>query len=167
MPWTPAEPVIEARTIGENLLAFIETNQADALAWATGGTALKPLARIENTAMTNAVVYPAIAETDYTGLNDPSETYNRGTSSVTFDIWVTGAAASTVKTQARYYAKAVKSMIRNCPNGTVFANTNAVANTSVLLLIEDTFPGVEIHENGTSYLQRVQIRASYQLEGVD
>ena len=164
--WTPAEPVIEARTIGENLLAYIEANQVDALLWAHGA-ALKPLARIENTVGGNAPVYPAIFETDYTGVNDTGESYNRGASSVTFDIWITDATAATAKDQARSYAKAVKSMIRNCPNATVFAGTNTVAATSVLLTIEDTFPALEVHDNGNSYLQRIQVRASYQLEGMD
>ena len=58
-------------------------------------------------------------------------------------------------------------MIRNCPNATVFAGTNTVAATSVLLTIEDTFPALEVHDNGNSYLQRIQVRASYQLEGMD
>lgn len=166
MAWTPANTVINARAVAENLLTYIEANQVEALAWAHGAAGLKPLARFENTAADpNNPVYPAIQFVSDNEAMDYGGEYPRGAYSLTFEVLVVNATPGTALLNARSYDRAVKSMVRNCPNATWAANTGARSHGSWLETVESGFDPIQKHETQMMFLQQFQIRATYFLEG--
>lgn len=170
MPWTPTRTVIYARAIPENLLTYFETNQADALTWAGGGS-LKPIRRFGNSVANRAVpVYPSIAFYDDNDAVDYTTDLALAGYSCTFELMIAKAkaddadAANTVVTDARKYARAYLSMILNCPNATLAANTGTHANAATVETIECGFDPIRTNDKQNEFLQAVQIRATFRLQ---
>jgi len=163
MPWTPAEKILNARAVAENLLLYIEANQADALLWAHG-SALKSLVRLETSiAEKNVPVYPCIQFLSDNSAESFQQTFIDGAYSAAFEITVQNPSPSELLAQARSYDKAVRSMIRNCTTFTT--NTGAGANQSALLTIETGFDPQQMNKAATQFYQEWQVRATYTLTG--
>jgi len=164
MAWVPAHAIINARAIAANLLTYFETNQADALAWANGGTGLKSFQRIENSiGNLNEPFYPAIMFNQDNDVADYTDELVAGAYTVTFELMVTNSDPNTAVTQARVYEAAVKSMIRNCPQSTYTANTGALASGAVLNTLEAGFDPIKSNETRNDFMQQFQIRATFTL----
>lgn len=165
MPWLPTYSIINSRAIAENLLTYFEANQVEAILWAHG-SALKPIARFENSvAEQNVPVYPAMQFVSDNDATDYAESYPRSAYSVTYEVLTVNAEPATAVEHARSYAKAVVSMIRNCPQATYAANAGVTASASVLLSVETGFDPIKKHDTQTMFLQQFQVRATYTLEG--
>ena len=162
MPWTPTYSVLNLRAIPANLLTYFEANQVDALSWAGGG--LIPFQRIENSVgNADSPFFPAIMFAQDNDAVDYSETLPIGAYSATFQVMVTNQDPNTAVTNAVKYAKAIVSMIRNCPQSTYTANSGAQANSAVLESIEMGFDPIKSNDAHNDFLQEFQIRATYQL----
>ena len=163
MAWLPTYSVINARAIAANLLTYFEANQVDALTWANGAP-LRSFQRIENSVGNmNLPVYPAIMFSQDNDAADYTETLPEGAYTVTFELMVTNPDPNVAVTQSRAYAKAVASMIRNCPQATYTANTGTLATAAVLTSIEIGFDPIKSNEMHNDFLQQFQIRATYTL----
>lgn len=163
MTWTPQFKVLNARAIPDNLLAYIATNQADALLWANG-TALRPIQQFSNSVANRAVpVYPAISFANDSDAEDYTQDFLPGVYSVVFEVMIQNSDPNTAVSEARSYAKAIKSMIRNCPNSTLTANTGANANSAVLESIETEFAEIKTNEMQNDFMQSFQLRAIFTL----
>ena len=164
MAWTPTFKVLRPAKIANNLLAYIATNQADALSWATGGTALRPIQEFsDSTANRTSPVYPSIARASNEGADDDTEDYLPAAFSLIFEVMIQNADPSTAVTEAENYEAAIKSMIRNCPDATVMANTG-IANV-VLESIETSFDEIKTNEMQNDFLQVFQLRLTYTMFG--
>lgn len=163
MAWTPTETIIHARAIPDNLLAYIEANQEDALVWASG-SAMKPIAEFSSTVANRDVpVFPSIAYSDDNDAADYTETLPIGAYSVVLEVMVNNSDPSIAVTQARSYAKAIVSMIRNCPPASLLPNTGL--SVATLQTIETGFDPIKTNEMQNDFLQMFQIRAVYNLQG--
>lgn len=166
MAWTPANSVINARAIAENLLTYFEANQVDALSWANGGTGLLPFQRFENSVGNrNSPLFPAILFSDDNDAVDYAQTAPIGAYSVLFLVLIENQDANTAVTQARKYAVAIASMIRNCPPSTYAAGTGANANSSTIQSMEIGFDDIKANDEQNDFLQQFEIRITYQLHG--
>lgn len=174
MVWNPQYTVINSRAIADNLLTYFATNQADALTWAGGGS-LKPFRKFSNSIANRAVpVYPAIAFSDDNDAVDYTGDVTEGAYSLTFEVSIDKAtandsnAADTVVTDARLYAIAIVSMIRNCPLATLAANTGALAGGTVIETIECGFDPIRSNDARNEFLQVFQVRTVFRLmQGFD
>jgi hypothetical protein len=163
VPWTPSYPVTNARAIAENLLAYFEANQADALVWAGGS--LKPLKKFSQSLADRTVpAFPSIAFSDDNDATDyATSTAAQGAYSLTFEVSVQSLNGDTATTQARRYSLAIVSMIRNCPKATLIANTGCIQ--AVVDTIEIGFDPIRAHENRKNdFLQVFQVRTTFILQ---
>lgn len=165
MAWEPTYSVINARAIADNLLAYFETNQAAALTWAGGGS-LKPFKKFSNSVGDRLKpVFPSIAFSDDNDAVDYTLDLPEGAYSLTFQLSIQNADPDTATTQARVYALAVLSMIRNCPPDTLAANTHTFERGNVLESMECGFDPIMAHENRQNdFLQVLQIRTVFKLQ---
>jgi hypothetical protein len=127
---------------------------------------MKSIARFENSrANVNDPVYPAILFSDDNDVVDYVPSLPVAAYSCVFLVMVQNADAAMAVTNARSYAKAIASMIRNCPVATVSANAGVTANLTVLERIEIGFDQIKTNDAGTDFMQQFDIRVVYQLEG--
>lgn len=164
MVWSPSFAVINARAIPDNLFAYFATNQADALTWA-GDSSLKPIRKFSASVANRAVpAYPSMAFSDDNDAVDYSGTVLQGAYSLTLEFSIQNQDPDTAVTQARKYAAAFVSMIRNCPQATYASGTGAVADQSVIDSIECGFDPIRSNEKQNDFLQVFQIRVTYILQ---
>lgn len=161
MAWTDTYKVIDARRIPGNLLAYFQTNQTDALLWAHG-SALKDFQQFSDSVANRAFpVFPSIAfkrdSMKTTGDGDLLETEY----SVVFEVVIENPGANTVVAQARSYAKAIASMMVNCPDATLYANTEA--STGVITELADNFDEVKANETQNDFFQEFEVGATFSL----
>lgn len=163
MVWTPEFTVIDATTIGENLLAYIMTNQRDALDWA-GGTTLKLLQPVSIKVTDPTVpMLPSIGIENETEepVDDNGDVIDT-IYSVTFEIWTEDSAPEAVIANAKRYKKALVSMVQECPTSTLLSGTGSVQIPDRLRPAID-FPAVRSFENEMHFFQNFQIRASFKV----
>lgn len=148
--------------MAENLFAYFQTNQADALLWAHG-SALKSFQQFSASVANRTLpVFPSIAfiddadAQDFTGDGLLPGAYNLG-----FELMVQNQNPTTATTEARSYAAAVISMIRNCPTATLLADTGAT--TEILESIECGFDPIQTNDAQNDFMQQIEIRATYRL----
>ncbi len=167
MAWTPQKAIITPRAIPGNLVAWCldATRQADALTWA-GGTGYKLVKTYQNSvAEPTKPVFPCIAFSDDNDEQDFTEDLIAAVYTFTLEISIQSANPDPAVTQARIYDKAFRSMIRNCPDATLIANTGALTG-AVLISIETGFLAIKAADEGRSrnnFLQQMQIRVRYAL----
>jgi hypothetical protein len=163
MPWTPTYNVINARSITDNLLAYFAANQVDALNWANGGSGLKSFQKFsDSVANRNTPVYPAIAYSDDNdALNFGDGGIDSGIYVVSYEVMVQNPNPDVATSEARKYARAISSMIRNCPASTLMANTDADA--VVIDTLEVGFDPIKTNATQNDFMQTFQVRATYLL----
>jgi hypothetical protein len=163
VPWVPNYSILAPRAIAVNLLSYFSTNQADAILWANG-SALRPLKSIADAlADPNNPVFPALQFLDDNDAADYSGDASQGVYSVTFECMVQSSAPATAIAEARAYDKAIKSMIRECPNATLVANSGA--NVATLQTIEAGFDPMKTNDLQNDFLQVFQVRATFLIFG--
>lgn len=165
MVWAPANKTIYSRAVASNLLAYFAdaTRQADAIAWAHG-SALRPFQNISNSIANRAVpVYPSIAFADDDEAQDPTGDILLSAYSVTFELLIQNSDPGIAVTEARSYAKAVVSMILNCPLSTLAASTGANVNATSQEGFETAFEEIKTNDIQNDFLQTVKIKAAFVL----
>lgn len=169
MAWEPTNNVITARAIATNALDWLTdaTRQAEALTWADNTVSLKPILTYANSTAQRAVpVYPAIRFSDDNDLQDIGNDLIEAAYTFTLEVAVQSKVADTAVTNARVYAKAIVSMIANCPPSTLGANTGS---TLVLVqTIETGFDPIKAGNGGLAqndFLQEFQIRIGCSING--
>lgn len=161
MPFDAVYPILDLPVMADNLMAYFEANQVAALAL-VGGSALKPLQQFsDSVANRSTPVFPAIAFRDDNDTVDYSQEVLAGGYSVTFELMVQNADPDTAVAQSRIYMKAIKLMIRNIPDATLIANTNAAANKTFLDSIEGTTDVIRANATQNDFLQMLTITARF------
>ena len=170
MAWTPTYRILTPWAIPSNLLTYITdaTRQADALTWA-GGSSLKAIKTFSNSTASRAIpVYPAIAFSDDNAMQEYDDDLVTCGYQCLFEVSIQNAVADTAVTQARYYAAAITSMIRDCPLATLAANTRAIVDATKVLVGEAGFKPIQAGNGGLAtndFLQAFDIRVTVSLIG--
>lgn len=162
MVWTPQFSIIKARAVVPNLLTYFQAHQADALLWAYG-SALKPFQQFSDTvANRSAPVFPSIAFK-----RDSSRTtYGNDTQlteySVVFEMVIENQAPNLATSQARAYRDAVISMITNCPDATLGANTGCLK--PMITEVADNFDEIQANAPKNDFFQEIEIGTTISLQ---
>jgi hypothetical protein len=161
MAWTDTHKVIDARRIVSNLFTYFQTNQTDALLWAHG-SALKDFQQFSDSVANRAFpVFPSIAfKRDSMTTGGKGEVLETEYSLV-FEVVIENQGANTVVAQARSYAKAIASMMVNCPDSTLLANTGAVKG--VITELADNFSEVKTNDMQNDFFQEFEVGATFSL----
>lgn len=168
MAWVPQKQVIDLTLIVSNLLSYIGTNDADALAWSNGGTALAQFAGLyPNATGRLSTLFPQIIVLDQEHLSEESETEEGDVLVVklalTLEIALTGPNADTLVLTTKKYAMALESMLANIPAATLTAGSLVQTHAS-LTRLQTAFDQVQgAAKNASSWLQIFQTRVEYQL----
>jgi len=163
MVWAPSKAVITPRALAVNLLTYFGTHQADALTWA-GGTGLVALRAYSTVAsrVDNKPIYPMISFLDDNDSviygNDLSEAAYQ----VTFEVVIENTNPATAVENAKIYAKALVSMIINCPAADLATGTGATQGSITCQEIETGFDEIK-HIDKKDFFQVFQIRAAFTL----
>jgi hypothetical protein len=163
MVWSPQFTVLDATTIADNLLAYILANQAAALTWA-GGTTLKEL-RPASVKITDpdAPMLPSISiESESERPEDSGGDVITTIYTATFEIWVESADPDTVTATAKIYKRALASMMQECPNATLMADTDGVGIEHRLRPIVE-MPAMRTTDNEGHFFQSFQIAAGFKV----
>jgi hypothetical protein len=165
MAWEPTHEVLNCSAMVDNLMAYFNTNQAEALAWANGGTALLLFKSIADAlADPNKPIFPALQFAEDNDATDHSgDGLLQGAYSVMFEGMVRNETAALAIAQGRKYRLAVASMLRNIPDASLIANTGA---TQVILQsIETGYDPIKTNDTQNDFLQVFQVRATYLVVG--
>ncbi len=163
MPWTPKHTIIKARAIADNLLAYFEANQVDVLTWAGDGS-LKPIKKFSNSVAYRAIpVYPSIAFSDDSDAVDYAGDLATGIYNLTFEVSIQNQDPDTAVIQARKYAAAIISMIRNCPPATLAANAGVKLEATYIDTIVCGFDPIKTNDMQNDFLQVFQIATVFNL----
>lgn len=161
MSWTPTYRTVRTSKIADNLLAYFELHQAEAIVWAHG-SALKSISHFSNSVANRAVpIFPSIAFVSDAEAQVHVDDMVSAAYSLTFELLVQNQSPALAVTQARSYTAAILSMIRNCPPATAAANTYTDAAVTVLESLETEFAEIRTNDLQNDFLQAVQIRAIY------
>jgi len=163
MTWTPTINVLRSRAIAENLLAYIEAQQADAILWANT-TPIRTIQQFsDSVANRTAPIYPSIAIRSTEDAQVFGEDVHSGAFKVTFEIIVENAVPDTAVSEAKVYDTAIKSIIANVPHSTIAANTGAVVGSIVLEDMTSEFEDIKSNDQQNDFFQPLTISASYTL----
>lgn len=166
MAWSPTYTVINARAIADNLLTYCldSTRQSDAWTWAGGTGTYRAVSKFSDTVGSRGTpAFPAIQFLDDEDAVDYENDVLQGVYIVTFEMMVQSGVLATAISDARTYAIAFTSMIRNCPAATLGASTGATAATVRLMGLETGFDPIKTNEKQNDFLQTLKIRATFQL----
>lgn len=162
MAWTPTYKVLDTRRIADNLLAYIDASQAEAFPWANGGQPLRLIQEFsDSVANRTSPVYPSIAFVSDDDAEDHTEDHLPAAYRCTFEVMVQSSTPTTAVSEAKKYAVALKSIIRNIPDATLTASTGVTV--AVLEQLETGFEEIKTNEMQNDFLQVFQIRPSYTL----
>lgn len=158
MTWTPTFAVIKTRAVADNLLGYFTdaTRQADAYSWAGDG-ALKVIKTIANSVASRTTpFYPSVAFSDDSDAQDFGDDIITAAYACMFEVSIQNANPDTAVMDARKYAAAIASMVRNCPVATLITNTGA--DHATVEKIEVGFEPIKTNEAQNSFLQVFQVR---------
>lgn len=165
MTYSPKFNIINAGVIADNLMTWVIAQQADALTWA-GGTGYKALQKYASSVLDRSTpVFPAIAFADDEDDQDFTEDVIPSAYEVGFEVSIQNANPDTAVTQAKIYRKAICSLIANCPDATLIANTGALSG-AVLLKMRTKFSPIKTNEAQSDFLQQFEVRVTYLLNMV-
>lgn len=124
MPWTPEFKVIDQRPLATNLLAFIETNQTDALAWANGGPGLADFAKFYTNASGRLQTqFPCLMVLSQ-GIGTDLEDQLASAFQIVLEGAISGPDPDVLVDNTKRYAMAVESMVLNMTSDEFTENTN-------------------------------------------
>lgn len=171
MAWTPKEQVLDLTPIIDNLLGYIEANDADALAWANGGDAMDEFAGLyPNASGRLATKFPQLIVLDQEirvqiGGSENEGDILIGTLALTLEGAVMGKDVDPLVQDAKVRAKAVESMLMNIPLATLAAGCSPAITSAVCMGYQTAHDQVKGQggKSASSWLQIWQTRAEYQL----
>lgn len=160
MPWTPQIKTFDARHAAENLLAFFAANQRAALDWA--GAAPNALASIRNFYNSARLVtsFPSLTvlQSAHRQRHDDLLLINF---SITLETALISGDQDKLTRDARAYALAVESMMRNVPETTLFQNS-IIELVGNLTELQTEFDVLQSRKN--QFIQIFQTRGEWRLE---
>ena len=168
MAWTPTYNTLNLRAIASNLMTYFNTNQDEALKWANDGSPLKKFGELAVRVQDiDKPLFPALQFSDDDDAVDYTEDECTGVYAVTFECLIQNGDPATATLEARKYAKAIVSMIREAPSATISANTGATTGSLTLRTVETGFSPIKKHKDIRSFLQEFQVKVTYSLFGLD
>ncbi len=168
MAWTPAIQVADLTKIADNILSYIETNDADALFWANDSVALPEFAKLYSNASGRlATLFPQLIVLDQEHLTEEGTTDEGDVLvipvALTLEVAITGSNADVLTLTTKKYAKALESMLANITSAELTNGmaTNTFAECTSLQTAFDVIQGYQ--KAASSWMQIFQTRVTYKL----
>ncbi len=138
MPWQPEINVFDERQAKNNLVAYFENVQANALAWANGGAGLKPIKDFHKSPRL-VTVFPALTflQTEHKTTFEDILIIDFST---TLEVALIHGNGDILTALATKYAMALESMLVNLPETTF--NENSIIDTTTVI------QGVDMPDRG-------------------
>lgn len=163
MPWSPVYQATDIRKILGNLITFFETNQVDALAWASPLTLLAPLTFYKTAEVRMKTDFPHFGVVKRRTVTDDGDDGLRINYELTFEIEVSTTHTEATRTAALVqlqldtdnYTYAVESMYLNITKAVLMAN---VPSGPIYKSITSSDP-LEVAISNTQSLMNVQMTA--------
>lgn len=164
MAWEPKQNTLDVTQITENLFAYLEGNQADALEWAKPDGSLKPIEKFYRSTGGRAFpIYPKLMLVDKGNATEDNGDTLEGRFGLTFDVVIKGGDTEQLVQDATYYAAALESMLTNIPTATLIENARGV-RTAFNDSLETRYDQMGQHETDKSiYFQRFRTEVVYRL----
>jgi hypothetical protein len=158
MVYDPKIQVFDSRPVKENLIGYIEANQAEALAWANNGSSLDPIRAFYKSPRL-VKLFPALTfiQAEYTSDYEDLLTADF---SILFEVAAIHGNMDTLTDRMPKYAMALESLLTNIPNTTLFQNSiiqMAIARAAV----QTTFDVQGQYKN--QFIEVFQMRASWRV----
>ena len=166
MAWTPTYTTLKPRAIASNVLTYItnSTRQTEAYTWA-GDAALKVIKTVSNSVASRTTpFYPSIAFSDDNETQVFDDDVVLADYSFVFEVSIQHGTPDTAVSQARTYAAAIVSMIRNCPLTTFADSTGADTAATIIEGIEVGFEPIKTNEQQNDFLQQFQVRTTCRIQ---
>lgn len=165
MAWTPAAKIIDLVPVADNLLAYIQANQTDALEWANGGPGLNDFAKLYTNASGRLqTMFPSLMILAQAEEPDIAGEVLLSGLQLTLEGTISGGDADQLVLDTKKYAKAVASMLMNIPSASLMAGTDDVTHSQIHEL-ETKYDILRGQQGSTAFLQIFQIRCLYALVG--
>lgn len=162
MAWTPQKQVLDLTAFVDNLLGYVEEQDADALAWANGGQPLPEFARLYSNASGRLqTMFPSLMVLSQACETDLRGEILQGGLEITLEGTVSGSDPDELVRTARMYATAVESMLHNAPSGTLTAGSNI--EHARLMEAETVFDILRGQQQPSAFLQIFQTRCGFLL----
>lgn len=162
MAWTPGTNVIDLSQLADNLLAYIDTNQDDVLAWMNAG-GLDRFARFYTNASGRLqTIFPSLMVLNQTCETDISGDILIAGWEGTLEATIGGANPDELVADTKLYAKGIESILANIPSAELTANSEPVM-TATLFEIETRLDILRGQAKPTGFLQIFQTRFVYKL----
>jgi hypothetical protein len=165
MVWSPKLNVVDLTLTVDNLLAFIEANQTEALSWANGGPGLADFAAIyPNTIGWLKSKFPSLL---VLGQADEGDGGNEGSLVETrlglrFETAVMGTPDE-LPILTKKYDLALRSMLVNVPSATLIAGSATITRAYVSAWPASVYDRLREAGRGNSFLQVFQTSMEYTL----
>lgn len=166
MTWAPTKQVIDLSGVVDNLLEYIETNQADAHLWANGEPLDDYKALYPNATGRLSTKFPHLIVLDQEHKGEDTDTEQGEVLAITLVLTlegaVTGSNVDTVVNNAKKYALALESMLMNIPSATLTGSASVHGYCAGYQTASDLF---KAHggKTASSWLQIFQTRCEYRL----
>lgn len=166
MAWQPREKVTDFSRVIDNLVAYLEANQTDALAWAAGSVdVLEDYQKIyPNASGRLATLFPLLMVVRQEQANDLSGDVLISAVELLLEGHIVGSDTDALTLKAKQYALATESMLANIPPDTL-TDDSLSGGYATLLELETAFDVLRGNNEraATSFLQIFQIRCVYRL----
>lgn len=158
--WDPQVQVLDETQIKDNLTAYIEANQVEALKWANGGASGLPAIRDFHKSPRLVTVFPALTWLQ-TSHKSKWEDVLEIDFSIVLEVAIVHGNKDTLAARAPKYSMAIESMLVNVPE-TTFNQDSIIDITSTGMAVETTFDVQGKYKN--QFIEVFQTRANWHIE---
>lgn len=166
MTWAPTKQVIDLSGVVDNLLGYIETNQADAHLWANGEPLDDYKALYPNATGRLSTKFPHLIVLDQEHKGEDGETDGGEVLvihlALTLEGAITGPNADDLVLKAKKYVTALESMLINIPSATLTGSASIHGSPMGYQTAYDILKG-HGGKTAANWLQIFQTRCEYRL----
>ena len=160
MAWDPDISVFDERALNDNIIAYLEANQTDALYWANGNAGGLPDIRAFHKSPRLVKVFPAFTIINSDHVTEYEDILNIELNMV-FELAVVHGDQDTLTDRSKKYVMAVESMITNLPKTTFNTDSYIVVNATLNGL--ESVYDVQGQVKTNQFIQVSQTRAQWAL----
>jgi hypothetical protein len=158
--WDPQVQVLDETQIKDNLTAYLQANQAEALKWANGGASGLPAIRDFHKSPRLVTVFPGLTWLQ-TSHKSKWEDVLEIDFAIVLEVAIVHGNKDTLASRAPKYSMAIESMLVNVPE-TTFNQDSIIDITSTGMAVETTFDVQGKYKN--QFIEVFQTRANWHIE---
>lgn len=163
MSWEPTKQVIDLTKLIDNLLAYVEENDADALEWANGSELPEFEKFYTNASGRLQTIFPSLMVLTQEGNTELQGDILVMEYQIVLEGTVSGSDPNQLVADTKAYAKAVESILANIPSATLTQGSSPALAQANLVEIQTVLDIIQGRATPSAFLQIFQTRAKYNL----